>query len=106
MTKARLKWFGWGREGEGMTAAERAFVLGRYHEKFGKSAFETVAVPSLDDLALPAPRVAPPAALASVLHFGALRPGRAYLRQILPRLCPRNARAVRRRPRRRRLSPQ
>ena len=36
MTAARLKWFGWGREGEGMTGPERAFVLGRYREKFGE----------------------------------------------------------------------
>ena len=35
MSAARMKHFGWGREGEGMSAEERAFVLGRYHEKFG-----------------------------------------------------------------------
>jgi len=34
MSGARLKHYGWGREGEGMTAEEQAFVLGRYHEKF------------------------------------------------------------------------
>ena len=34
MTAARLKWYGWGREGEGMTPPERDFVLGRYREKF------------------------------------------------------------------------
>ena len=27
---ARLKHYGWGREGEGMSAEERDFVLGRY----------------------------------------------------------------------------
>ena len=32
MTGPRLKYFGWGREGEGMTAEEEAFVLARYRE--------------------------------------------------------------------------
>jgi alkyldihydroxyacetonephosphate synthase len=60
-----MKHYGWGREGEAMSAEERAFVLGRHHEKFGRDEFETVAVPGLDDLSLPAPRVAPPSAIAS-----------------------------------------
>ena len=64
MTAARLKWYGWGREGEGMTAEERAFVLGRYHEKFGAGEFAEVPVAALDAIDLPAPRLAPPAALA------------------------------------------
>ena len=35
MSAARMNIYGWGREGEGMSAEERAFVLGRYREKFG-----------------------------------------------------------------------
>ena len=31
----RLKHFGWGREGEGLTPAEDAFVLGRIERLFG-----------------------------------------------------------------------
>ena len=31
----RLKHFGWGREGEGLTPAEEAFVLGRIERLFG-----------------------------------------------------------------------
>ena len=65
MSGARLKHYGWGREDEGMTAEERNFVLGRYHAKFARDAFETKAVPRLEDLALRAPRVAPPASLAA-----------------------------------------
>ena len=65
MTAARLKHYGWGREGEGMSAQERAFVLGRYYEKFGRKDFETVPVPRLEDLALPKPRATPPASLAA-----------------------------------------
>ena len=65
MSGARLKHYGWGREDEGMTAEEQAFVLGRYRAKFARDAFETKVVPRLEDLALRAPRVAPPASLAT-----------------------------------------
>jgi len=65
MTSARLKHYGWGREGEAMTAEEQAFVWGRYHAKFGRESFETIAVPGLDDIELPPPRVAPPSSIAS-----------------------------------------
>ena len=65
MSGARLKHYGWGREDEGMTAEEQALVLGRYHAKFARDAFETKAVPRLEDLALRAPRVALPSSLAA-----------------------------------------
>ena len=61
---ARLKHYGWGREDEGMTAEQQAFVLGRYRAKFARDTFETIVVPHLEDLALRAPRVAPPVSLA------------------------------------------
>jgi alkyldihydroxyacetonephosphate synthase len=64
MTGARLKHYGWGREGEGMSTEERKFVLGRYRVKFATDEFDTIAVPGLDDLSLREPRVAPPASLA------------------------------------------
>src|SRR6266576_754745 len=65
MSGARLKHYGWGREDEGMTAEEQAFVLGRYHAKFARDGFEAVSVPRLQDLTLRAPRVVPPASLAA-----------------------------------------
>src|SRR5260221_14722496 len=65
MSGARLKHYGWGREGEGMTAAEQTFVLGRYRAKFSRDGFEAIAVPRLEDLTLRTPRVAPPASLAA-----------------------------------------
>src|SRR5690349_18225354 len=49
MAGARLKHYGWGREGEGMSEDERKFVLGRYHTKFGVHAFEIINVPRLED---------------------------------------------------------
>lgn len=33
MTQLRLKHFGWGREGEGLTPAEEAFALGRVEQR-------------------------------------------------------------------------
>jgi alkyldihydroxyacetonephosphate synthase len=66
MTGARLKHYGWGREGEGMTDDERNFVLGRYHAKFGAGAFDTIKVPRLEDLSLREPRLMPPALLAQI----------------------------------------
>ena len=65
MSSARLKHYGWGREGEGMTTDERQFVLGRYRAKFATDTFDTTAVPRLEDLALRPPRVTPPASLAA-----------------------------------------
>lgn len=65
MTGARLKHYGWGREGEGMSAEERDFVLGRYRQKFARDSFDTIAVPRLDDISLRPPRVTPPASLAA-----------------------------------------
>src|SRR5258708_2052577 len=64
MSGARLKHYGWGREGEGMTVAEQTFVLGRYRAKFSRDGFEAIAVPRLEDLTLRASRVTPPASLA------------------------------------------
>jgi len=65
MTGARLKHYGWGREGEGMSAEERKFVLDRYRVKFAVSEFDMTAVPRLEDIVLQQPRVAPPASLAA-----------------------------------------
>ncbi len=94
MSAARLKHYGWGREGEAMSEAERAFVLGRYIKKFGHERFETLAAPRLEDIALPEPRVTPFFLACRFLHGGALRSHRPYLRQVLRRLCPRPARPL------------
>jgi alkyldihydroxyacetonephosphate synthase len=64
MTEARLKVFGWGREGEALSADEEEFYLGMFRRRLGAEQFETVAVPGLDRISLRAPRLAPPAALA------------------------------------------
>ncbi|MBV9812991.1 MAG: hypothetical protein JO326_09565, partial [Acetobacteraceae bacterium] len=65
MSAARLKVFGWGREGEMMTEAEEAFALATYRRLLGEAPPDPVAVPALDAVVLRAPRLTPPASLAS-----------------------------------------
>jgi alkyldihydroxyacetonephosphate synthase len=64
MSERRLKHFGWGREGEGLTAEEEAFALDRYRRLFAVDRFEERIPPALSEIALRAPRIAPPPALA------------------------------------------
>jgi alkyldihydroxyacetonephosphate synthase len=64
MTEQRLKHFGWGREGEGMTAEEVAATLDRYRRLFGVASFDEAAPPALPQITLRAPRIVPPPALA------------------------------------------
>ncbi|HML11909.1 MAG TPA: FAD-binding oxidoreductase, partial [Xanthobacteraceae bacterium] len=71
MSEARLKHFGWGREGEGATADEEAFARGRAAQRFGSLPREEIAPPRLEDIKLAAPRLTPPAALAGICSSGA-----------------------------------
>jgi alkyldihydroxyacetonephosphate synthase len=63
MTQPRLKHFGWGREGEGLTAAEEAFVMRGIETRFGHSPDPGVKPPALQDIKLEPSRLAPPASL-------------------------------------------
>jgi alkyldihydroxyacetonephosphate synthase len=63
MTQPRLKHFGWGREGEGLTPSEEAFVLGRIERRFGAPAEDEIKPPRLEDIKLDPPRLDPPASL-------------------------------------------
>jgi FAD/FMN-containing dehydrogenase len=63
MSPARLKHFGWGREGEGLTAEEEAFVVARAEARFGTTLEESASAPRLEDIELAAPRVDAPASL-------------------------------------------
>ena len=60
---ARLKHFGWGREGEGLSADEEAFVLARAEARFGTALTESASAPLLDEIALARPRIAAPVSL-------------------------------------------
>jgi alkyldihydroxyacetonephosphate synthase len=63
MGAARLKHFGWGREGEGLTTEEEAFVIARAEARFGTALNESASAPRLEDIKLEAPRVTAPASL-------------------------------------------
>jgi alkyldihydroxyacetonephosphate synthase len=64
MSEQRLKYFGWGREGEGMTAEEVTAALDRYQRLFGVTGFDDVVPPGLLEIKLREPRIVAPPALA------------------------------------------
>ena len=66
MALARLKVFGGGREGEGMTAEEEAFALDVHRRRFGIADFPSIATPTLADIRLRPPRITPPSALTQI----------------------------------------
>ncbi len=66
MTDRRLKFWGWGYADEGPTAEERRRIQTFYAKEFGVDGFDQVAPPSEDAFDLPAPRLTPPASLATV----------------------------------------
>jgi alkyldihydroxyacetonephosphate synthase len=49
MPAARLNHFGWGREGEGLTVEEEAFVIARAEACFGTALKESASAPRLED---------------------------------------------------------
>ena len=63
MMQPRLKHFGWGREGEGLTSAEETFVFERIEQRFGPLADGEIKPPRLEDLKIETPRLNPPASL-------------------------------------------
>ncbi len=65
MAERRLKFWGWGYEGEGATAAERDAIKRFYGGLFGLDAFPH-DVPRVEDYALAKPRLKPPKSLAAI----------------------------------------
>jgi alkyldihydroxyacetonephosphate synthase len=65
MAERRLKFWGWGYEGEGATAPERAAIKRFYGGLFALEAFPD-DVPRAADYALPKPRLKPPKRLAAI----------------------------------------
>ncbi len=64
MTRA-LNYCGWGYEGDGLTPDEETDLLSAHSRRFGGIEFERQALPPVDGVSLPVPRVEPPADLAS-----------------------------------------
>src|SRR5215472_1371869 len=65
MAEQRLKHFGWGREGEGMTPAEETAALDRYRHLFGVDGFDERRPPPHSKIELRPPRLVAPASLAA-----------------------------------------
>ena len=65
MTERRLKHFGWGREGEGMTPEEEVCALDRYRRLFEVEGFAEAEPPPLSQIELRPSRLTPPAALVA-----------------------------------------
>jgi alkyldihydroxyacetonephosphate synthase len=63
MSAARLKHFGWGREGEGLSVDEEAFVMARAQARFGTELKQSASAPRLEEIKLDTPRVTAPASL-------------------------------------------
>lgn len=61
----RLKYWGWGYEGEGLSARERDTLLETLSEDFGIRGPAGPGAPAIDDITLPQPRLDPPSGLAA-----------------------------------------
>ncbi len=66
MAAKKLRFCGWGYEGEGTTAEEDQAVLARYAERFAVDGFERIAHPKPEEVTLAKPRLAAPAKLAEI----------------------------------------
>jgi alkyldihydroxyacetonephosphate synthase len=66
MADRRLKFWGWGYETERLTSDEVARLESAYALRFGVSGFDVTPPPREEDIALRAPRVKAPAALATL----------------------------------------
>jgi alkyldihydroxyacetonephosphate synthase len=64
---ARRKFWGWGREGEGLTGAEREQLGATFAERFGLEGVRVQQPPRLEELDLAAPRLTPPGSIAALL---------------------------------------
>ena len=80
----RLKFYGWGHEGEGLDEAEYERVSRFVAEKLGAEP-KPAAPPQASEIKLRSPRIAAPASLARVLTPRSARAAAAHLRQVLPR---------------------
>ena len=62
----RRKFWGWGAEGEGPSAEQQAGIAKTLAGRFGVDLGEPVAPPTLGDVELHEPRLAPPSSLEAI----------------------------------------
>ena len=63
----RLKFYGWGREGEGLSDDERALVSRFVADKLGAEPRGMASSPQVSEIALRGPRISAPSSLTSIL---------------------------------------
>ncbi|MBI2963722.1 MAG: FAD-binding oxidoreductase [Deltaproteobacteria bacterium] len=79
MAEPRRKFWGWGYEGQGPSREQREAIAAHLAARFGRGALEIVEPPRIEELALRAPRVSPPASLAAICSQSTEdRAGHAY----------------------------
>jgi len=79
VSPAPRKFWGWGREGEGPDEQQAAGVVGTLAGLFGSGDLDLCPAPRIEDVALPGPRVAPPARLSRICRTDPLeRAGHTY----------------------------
>ena len=83
MAEARLKHFGWGREGEGHRRATRRSSRSPRARSASASTVRRARAARSMQLKLPAPRIVPPPALAAICSTAHYRPRRAHVRQVV-----------------------
>jgi len=66
VSPGRRRFWGWGREGDGPTPEQQAAIARALAARFTLAEVTVAPPPRLEELALPAPRIAPPAALAAI----------------------------------------
>jgi alkyldihydroxyacetonephosphate synthase len=66
MAGRRWKFWGWGLEGDGLSAEEEQRLLAFYRDRIGLSDVARRAPPRVEEIVLPAPRLQPPASLAGI----------------------------------------
>ena len=66
MQERRRKFYGWGYEGDTVSPAETAEFESAWSQLLGIDHFEAVPFPKEEDIDLRAPRIQPPASLATI----------------------------------------
>ncbi len=70
MGERKVRFCGWGFEGEGLSSAEEKLVLGRYADRFEVAGFERIPHPSPEQVELHKPRIEVPEKLANLCTTG------------------------------------
>jgi len=59
MSDHRLKFYGWGLEGDSLSAEEEDYLSTTWADHFDTDGFDATPVPTIDEIELRAPRLSP-----------------------------------------------